>query len=117
MKAPPKLLISRNFSPRIETRAEQLPFVVDRVQRMLDELPGVEPGTSRIRVDDVSNAAFNMELWAYIKTGDWAQFTGIRQEVILKITEIVEASGLTQNRDSDSLRLAGEARAIRRNLH
>jgi MscS family membrane protein len=75
-----------------------------------------------------------MELWAYIKTGDWAQFTGIRQDVILKITEIVEASGtrfaaptrltyfasegrvdaeragLTQNRDSDSLPLASEAR-------
>jgi MscS family membrane protein len=34
-----------------------------------------------------------MELWAYIKTGDWAQFTGIRQDVILKIVEIIEAAG------------------------
>jgi len=34
-----------------------------------------------------------MELWAYIKIGDWAQFTGIRQDVILKIVEIIEASG------------------------
>jgi len=37
MKARPKLLISQNFSLRIETRAEQLRCVLDRVQRMLDE--------------------------------------------------------------------------------
>jgi MscS family membrane protein len=34
-----------------------------------------------------------LELFAYGKTGDWAQFTVIRQDVILKIAEIVEASG------------------------
>jgi MscS family membrane protein len=32
-------------------------------------------------------------LWAYIKIGDWAQFTGLRQDVLLKIVEIIEASG------------------------
>jgi MscS family membrane protein len=93
MKARPKLLISQNFSLRIETRAEQLRSVLEGVQRMLDEHPWVESGTSRIRVADVSSAAFNMELWAYIKIGDWAQFTGIRQDVILKMVEIIEASG------------------------
>lgn len=93
MKARPKLLISQNFSLRIETSADQLRSVLDGVQRMLDEHPWVEPGTSRIRVDDVSTGAFNMELWAYIKTGDWAEFTGIRQDVILKMVEIIEASG------------------------
>jgi hypothetical protein len=34
-----------------------------------------------------------LELVAYGKTGDWAQLTAIRQEVILKIAEIVEACG------------------------
>jgi MscS family membrane protein len=92
MKARPKLLISQNFSLRIETRAEQLRSVLEGVQRMLDEHPWVESG-ARIRVADVTSAAFNLELWAYIKIGDWAQFTGIRQDVILKIVEIIEASG------------------------
>ena len=110
MKARPKLLISQNFSLRIETRAEQLRFVLDRVQRMLDEHPWVEPGTPRIRVDDVSNAAFNMELWAYIKTGDWAQFTGIRQDVILKIVEIIEASGTRLAAPTRLTYLSGNAR-------
>jgi len=92
MKARRKLLISQNFSLRIETRAEKLRFLLESVQRMLDEHPWVESG-ARIRVADVSSAAFNIELWAYIKIGDWAQFTGIRQDVLLKIVEIIEASG------------------------
>ena len=93
MKARPKLLIDTTFSLRIETQVEQLRFVLDRVQKMLDEHPAIESGTSRIRVNDFAGAAFDLELFAYGKTGDYAQFTAIRQDVILKIAEIVEAAG------------------------
>ncbi len=88
-----KLLINQTFSLRIETQAEQLRFVLDRVQNMLDQHPAIEPGSCRVRVMSFVGAAYQMELFAYGKTGDWAQFTGIRQDVILKIAEIVEASG------------------------
>jgi MscS family membrane protein len=88
-----KLLINQTFSLRIETQAEQLRFVVDRVQSMLDQHPAIEPGSCRVRVTSFVGAAFQMELFAYGKTGDWAEFTAIRQDVILKIAEIVEASG------------------------
>jgi MscS family membrane protein len=88
-----KLLINQTFSLRIETRAEQLRFVVDRVQSMLDQHPAIEPKTCRVRAMNFVGAAYQMELFAYGKTGDWAEFTAIRQDVILKIAEIVEASG------------------------
>ena len=89
-----KLLINQTFLLRIETQAEQLRFVVDRVQSMLNQHPTIEPGTCRVRVTSFVGAAFQLELFAYgNKTGDWAQFTAIRQDVILKIAEIVEASG------------------------
>ena len=88
-----KLLINQTFSLRIETQAEQLRFVLDRVQSMLDQHPAIESGCCRVRVMSFVGAAFQMELFAYGKTGDWAQFTAIRQDVILRIAEIVEASG------------------------
>ena len=109
MKARPKLLISQNFCLRIETRAEQLRSVLEGVQHMLDEHPWVESG-ARIRVADVSSAAFNMELWAYIKIGDWAQFTGIRQDVLLKIADIVEASGTRFAAPTRLMYLSGDVR-------
>lgn len=93
MKARAKLLIDLKMSLRIETQVEQLRSVLDRVQNMLDEHPSIESGTSRIRVNDFAGAAFELSLWAYAKTGDWAAFTAIRQDVILKVVEIVEAAG------------------------
>jgi MscS family membrane protein len=88
-----KYLLNQHFSLRIETQVEQLRFVLDRVQSMLNEQPTIETGTSRIRVADFAGAAFELELWAYVKTKDWAEFTAIRQGVLLKIVEIIEAAG------------------------
>ena len=88
-----KLLINQTFSLRIETRAEQLRFVLEGVQSMLDQHPAIESESCRVRVTSFVGAAFQMELFAYGKTGDWTEFTTIRQDVILKIAEIVEASG------------------------
>jgi MscS family membrane protein len=93
MKARPKLLLQQNFSLRIETRVEQLRFLLDGVQRMLDENPAIESGSSRLRVTNFAGAAFELELFAFVKTGDFLEFTGIRQEIILKIAGIVEAAG------------------------
>ena len=93
MKKRPKLLLNQNFSLRIETQAEQLRFVLERVQSMMNEHPSIESGTSRVRVANFAGAAFEFELWAYGKTGDWTEFTAIRQDVLLKVAEIVEAAG------------------------
>jgi MscS family membrane protein len=93
MKARPKLLISQSFSLRIETRLEQLRFVLKSVQTMLNEEPAIESGTSRVRVTGFSGAAFEMELFAFGKTSDWTELTAIRQDVLLKIAAIVEDAG------------------------
>jgi len=134
-----KFLISQNFALRIETEVEQLRFVLDRMQGMLDQHPAIEHGTSRVRVTNLIGAAFALELIAYGKADDWARFTAIRQDVILKIAEIVKASGtrfaaptqlaymsrdtgvdaektndvvrrMTELRASDTFRFPGEAR-------
>jgi MscS family membrane protein len=88
-----KLLINQTFSLRIETQANQLRFVLDRIQALLDANPAIESGTSRIRVTNFVGAAFQFELFAYGMTGDWPQLTLIRQDLIIKIAEIVEGAG------------------------
>jgi len=88
-----KMFINQTFFLRIETSAEQLRSVLDRVQHMLEQHPAIEPKSCRLRVAGFAGASFQMELFAYAKTGDGAEFTVIRQDVLLKIAEIVEASG------------------------
>jgi MscS family membrane protein len=92
MKARPKLLLNQNFSLRIESRVDQLRFILDRIKNMLDNHPAIETG-SRVRVASCTGAAFQLELFAYGTTSDWTEFTAIRQDVILKIAEIIEAAG------------------------
>lgn len=113
--------------------------MLDCVQNMLDQHPAIEKGESRIRVTKFAGAAFELELWAFATTSDWVDFTAIRQDVILKIAEIVEAAGTrlaaptqltylasdagingeksngivhqgTELRDSDSFRFPGQSR-------
>jgi MscS family membrane protein len=93
MKDRPKLLLQQTFSLRIETQVEQLRFVLDGVERMLNEDPAIESGSSRLRVTNFAGAAFALELFAFVNTGDYGKFTGIRQEILLKIAGIVEAAG------------------------
>jgi MscS family membrane protein len=93
MKDRPKLLLQQTFSLRIETQVEQLRFVLDSVEKMLNEDPTVESGSSRLRVTNFAGAAFELELFAFVKTGDMREFTGYRQEILLKIAEIVESAG------------------------
>lgn len=88
-----KLLLSQTFSLRIETRSDQLRALLNHIQNLLNQHPAVEAKTCRVRVAGFSGTAFQLELFAFIKTGDMAEFTLIRQELILKIAEIVEASG------------------------
>jgi MscS family membrane protein len=88
-----KCLISQRFSLRIETAVEQLRSVLDGIQTMLDQHPSIERGNPRIRVANFAGAAFELELWAFAETADWTQFTVIRQDVILKVAEIVAAAG------------------------
>ena len=93
MQARPKLLLNQHFLLRIETQVEQLRFVLDGVQNMLDEHDTIEAGTSRVRVDQFAGAAYGVELFAYVTTGNWLEFTAIRQDVIFKIAEIVQSAG------------------------
>jgi MscS family membrane protein len=93
MKTRTKFLIRQTFSLRIETQVEQLRFVLDRVKSMLDGHPGIEAGSSRVRVNGFAGSAFELELYAFGMTSNRAEFTAIRQDVILKIAEIVEAAG------------------------
>ena len=48
-------------------------------------------------------------LVAYAHTGDWVQFTAIRQELILKLAEIVEAAGAQFAGPTQVTYLAGDA--------
>ena len=88
-----KILFNPTLGIRCETSADQLRYLLAEVRRMLYEHPKVESDSARIRFASFDNSALSLEIFSYVLTQDFAEFTAIREDLLLRIMEIVEKSG------------------------
>lgn len=88
-----KILFNPTLGLRYETSLDQLRYVLANVRRMLYEHPKVESESARVRFESFDNNALGLEIFSYVLTRDFAEFTAIREDLLLRITEIVEKSG------------------------
>jgi MscS family membrane protein len=88
-----KILFNPTLGVRCETTADQLRFLLAEIRRMLYEHPKVETDSARIRFSSFDNSALSLEIFSYVLTRDYAEFTAIREDVLLRILDIVEKSG------------------------
>ena len=88
-----KILFNPTLGVRCETTADQLRFLLAEIRRMLYEHPKVETDTARIRFASFDNSALSLEVFSYVLTRDYAEFTAIREDVLLRILDIVDKSG------------------------
>jgi len=90
-----KILFNTKLSLRYETSADQLRYVLAQIRRLLYEHPKVETDGARIRFIGCDNSALNLEVFSYVLTRDGAEFLAIQEDLLLRILDIVEASGTT----------------------
>jgi MscS family membrane protein len=90
-----KILFNPTLVIRYETSADQLRFLLSEVRRMLYEHPKVDADSARIRFANFDNNASRLEIFGYILTRDTAEFAAIREDLQLRIMEIVAKSGST----------------------
>ena len=88
-----KILFNPALGIRCETSADQLRYLLAEVRRMLYEHPKVESDSARIRLASFDNSALSLEIFSYVLTRDYAEFVAIREDLLLRIMEIVEKSG------------------------
>jgi MscS family membrane protein len=88
-----KILAQTMLRLRYGTSAEQLDSILDGVRRLVAEHPKIETGTSRVRLVDFGVQAIEVELFAYVLTSDFGEFLATREELLLQIARLVEASG------------------------
>lgn len=88
-----KILFNPTLGVRYETSADQLRYLLAEVRRMLYEHPKVESDSARIRFANFDNSALSLEIFSYVLTPDFAEFTAIREDLLLRIMEIVKKSG------------------------
>jgi MscS family membrane protein len=78
---------------RYETTPDQLRRVLAEIGRLLREDPRVDPDPARIRFVGFGAYSLDCEVFAYIRTADYGEFLAIREDLLLKIMDIVAASG------------------------
>ncbi len=88
-----KILFNPTLGVRYETSADQLRYLLAELRRMLYEHPKVEGDSARVRLAGFDNSALTLEIFSYVLTQDFAEFTAIREDLLLRVMEIIEKSG------------------------
>jgi MscS family membrane protein len=88
-----KLLFSTKFSLRYQTSPDQLRYVLAQIRRLFYEHPKVETDGARIRFTGYDAGLLSLEVFCYVLTRDNGEFLAIQEDLLLRIMDIVAASG------------------------
>jgi MscS family membrane protein len=88
-----KFLFNPKIGLRYETTPDQLRYVLAQVRRLLYQHPKVETPTARIRLVGLEQSSLALEIFTYILTRDVAEFTAIREDILLRLMDIVSDAG------------------------
>ncbi len=88
-----KFLFRHSIRLRYETTADQLRHVLAEIRKMMSEQVKLESATIRTRLIRFGDASLELEAFAYVLTDDADVFLEIQEELLLRIIDIVEASG------------------------
>ena len=88
-----KILFNPALGIRCETSADQLRYLLAEIRRMLYEHPKVESDSASIRFANFDSSALRLEIFSYILSRDATEFAAIREDLLLRIMDIVSKSG------------------------
>ena len=96
---------------RYETTTEQMHRVLDGIRQMLAAHAAVETGSIRVRFLRLGASSLDVEVVAYLLARDWEQFLELQEELLLGVTEIVQAAGTAIAFPSQTMYLEGAGTA------
>jgi len=85
------------FHPKLglrrDTTSEQLSQVLASCREVLTNHPKVEPGSVPVRLAGVGDYSLDVRVWVYVKTSDYFEYIGVREELLLQLLQAVERAG------------------------
>lgn len=88
-----QMLISETIGVRYETTPDQLRYLLVGLRRMLHRHPRIDSETVRVRFGGYGDCALNIDIRIYALTREWNEFFEIREDVLLRIYDIVVEAG------------------------
>ena len=88
-----KILFKTVFGLRSETTPDHLRYVLSEIRRILYSHPKIETKTVRVRLTELAASSINVELVSYVMTQDFNEFAAVREDLLLRIMDLVEDAG------------------------
>ncbi|MBV8551684.1 MAG: mechanosensitive ion channel family protein [Acidobacteriaceae bacterium] len=88
-----KIWFHHLFGLRYDTSPEQMRYVLAQVGEMMRGHRKIEKESARIRFISFGSSSLDLEVFAYILERDYASFLEVQEDVLLRIMDIVIASG------------------------
>jgi len=104
-----KILFKTILGLHLDTTSAQVNAVLAEIRRVLAENPKIEKTTIRVRLVELASAAINLELVSYVLTRDFEEFAAVREEVLLRIMNLVEDSGASLAQPAQKLYLSSDS--------
>jgi len=111
LSARDKMRVFCKIGLHYETSREQLNHVLTQVSTMLRDHPRIEKATAWIRLAKLADSTLELEMQAYVLTRDYDDFTIVREDLLLRVMDIIAACGCSLAYPSQTVYLARESEA------
>ena len=79
---------------RYGTTSPQMCAVMESLRSLLRESRNLETASARVRFLRFGPSSFDVEIFAYVLARDWSQFLEVQENLLLRIMDCVESSGV-----------------------
>jgi MscS family membrane protein len=88
-----RMLITTTIGLRYETDSDQLRYIMVKLREMLHAHPKIDPDTVRVRFSGYGASSLDIGVRVHALTREWNEFHAIREDIFLRMKDIVEESG------------------------
>jgi MscS family membrane protein len=88
-----RMLIEEVVGLRYETTPDQLRYVLAKMREMFHAHPRIDKETVRVRFSGYGASSLNITIRVYALTREWNDFYAIKEDVLMRVTDIVSESG------------------------
>ncbi len=78
---------------RYETTADQVRFLLVELRAILYAHPMVSPDPARVRFAGMGETSLRLEVWSYIVTPNFDEFLEVKEDLLLRMMDVVSSSG------------------------
>ena len=94
---------------RYETTPDQLRYVAAKIRKLLIRHDKVSADPARVRFGEFGSSAYVLDVFAFVRAADWNEFMAIKEDLNLRIVEIVRDSGTSFAFPSQTVYLTRDA--------